>query len=283
MSASEMENATSTTAPAKQPEKKKMNPAIIAVILLVGCGGGAIGGIVGGLSSSNPIKGTWVSPYGSYVTITDTYWYSVASWGSSAYEIDSNSGGVVIMQNPSSDAYNPDKWSKIEYVTFEGTTGWAQCTSVYDADTAAAALSTDTSDTVDSTDSASGCNGFPFTTYEAYDFPIAGTWTTDWGSTLTITATEWASSSSWGDSTYTIEAYGANFVLMQNPADDAYNPSLWTLVQFHTVGDGFGYCMSVYNGATSAAALMTDTSSIYTSSNATAGCNGFSHTVASPA
>ena len=85
-----------------------------------------------------------------------------------------------------------------------------------------------------------------------------------------------------GSSTYTIEAYTSNWILMQNPVDAAYNPSLWTKVEFHTVGSGFGYCMSVYNGASAPAALATDTSAIYNSSDASSGCNGFSHSVASP-
>ena len=79
--------------------------------------------------------------------------------------------------------------------------------------------------------------------------------------------------------------YGPNWALMQNAADAAYNPSLWSLMQWHTVGagGGFGFCQSIYDGASANATLLADTSSIYNASHASGGCNGFGHTVATPA
>jgi hypothetical protein len=135
------------------------------------------------------------------------------------------------------------------------------------------------------TNTTHGCGGqFSHSALTPYAMPLAGTWTTNFGSTLTITSAEWKSSSSWGTSVYRIEAYGANWVLMQNPADDSYNPSKWSLVQFHDSGDGIGYCTSIFDGVSVAATLNTDTSALYVATNATHGCGGqFSHTLATRA
>ena len=63
----------------------------------------------------------------------------------------------------------------------------------------------------------------------------------------------------------------------------AYNPSEWVLTEFHMIGNDFGYCMSVYNGATAAAALGGGgLAAGYNASDATGGCNGFGHSIASP-
>ena len=92
---------------------------------------------------------------------------------------------------------------------------------------------------------------------------------------------QWTSVASYGTSVYRIEAYGTGWVLMQNDPAASYNAGQWTLVRYHTVGAGFGYCMAVYDGANAAAALTADVSAIYNSANATHGCNGYPHTVAS--
>ena len=67
------------------------------------------------------------------------------------------------------------------------------------------------------------------------------------------------------------------------PADDSYNPSKYSLLEFHAVGSGFGYCTSTYGHASPVAAFTTDTSAIYNATEQGAGgCGQFSHTVASP-
>jgi hypothetical protein len=222
-------------------------------------------------------QGTWLSNWGSYITITPEYMYTVSPWGSSVHKIRTLTNSMIIMQNPATDSYNPSKWSKMEYHATEQ--GWAFCFSVYDAETADAALSSDTAEVYSASDAEKGCNGFSHTTVTAFAMPIAGSWKTNWGQDLTVTSTEWKEDKN----TYAIEAYGANFALMQNPADAEYNPSKWTKVEFHTVGKGFGYCYSVYDGASAAEAFSKDTSKLYDSSDADAGCSGFGHTISSPA
>ena len=45
----------------------------------------------------------------------------------------------------------------------------------------------------------------------------------------------------------------------------------------------FGFCQTVYDGATEMGALTTATSAIYDATNAATGCNGFPHSIATKA
>jgi len=156
--------------------------------------------------------------------------------------------------------------------------------SIYNGASAVAALTADTNAIYNNSDASGGCNGFSHSVASPYAMPINGSWQDNWGANISITNSQWMSvSSSGSSSTYTIEMYTNNVIVMQNPATAAYNPSLWTKVEFHTVGEGFGYCMSIYNGASAVAALTADTNAIYNNSDASGGCNGFGHSVASPA
>lgn len=211
--------------------------------------------------------------------------WSVSSWGTSVRTINRTVYGTdtsaIIMQNPADDSYNPSLWTKMEYHMLNP--GWAFCSSVYNGASAQAALEADTTSIYDHTDATTGCNGFSHTTVTALAMPVAGSWSTNFGSTLTINENTWTREASYGTSVYRINTWGTNYVLMQNPSDDEYNPDLWTKVDFHMIGTTFGYCMSVYNGADAIAALTTDVTTIWRSANATHGCNGFPHEIASPA
>ena len=238
--------------------------------------GGVLGGIYG--RQNNVVKGTWKTNFGSYVTITDSTWYTVSSWGKSANDVKKITGGYVITQNAATDAYNPSKFVKNEYHTI--ATGWAYCSSVYDAATLAAAEAKDTSAIYKKDDKAKGCNGFGFTEMTAYANPLIGNWKTNFNEKIAISATEWKN----GDKTASkIEAFGDGWILKQNPADDKWNPSKWQLINWHKVGNDYAYCTSVMSGATAAAALTTDVSSIYDKANSASGCNGFPHSIMSAA
>jgi len=274
-----METGTSTSGTTKPVAKKcnKMLWGALAAILIIGGALGAVVGVVLG-APGRVVKGTWKTNFGSYVTITDDKWYTVASWANSATDVKKFTGGYVITQNPPTDQYNPSKYVKNEYHTTAN--GWAYCSSVFDAATAEAAESKDTSAIYDKTNSAKGCNGFGFTEMTAYANPLIGNWKTNYDQKITISATEWKV----GDKTPAkIEAYGDGFILYQNPADDQYNPNKWSLINWHKVGNDWAYCTSVFNGATAVAALTKDVSAIYDKTNAATGCNGFPFTISSPA
>jgi hypothetical protein len=279
-----METGTKVDSSKPAPQSK-LKKVLIGLLIFVACAGGAIGGVLGGIAGSGGmVKGTWKTNYGQYMTVTDGYWYTVSSWGKSATKISKLTGSYAITQNSADDAYNPSKWVKTEY--HATADGWAFCSSVYDAETAAAAEGKDTATIYKSADAAAGCNGFPHSLVTPYAMPIAGNWKTNWDETLSISATECKGKGSGADAkefAYRIEAYGESFILMQNPADSEYNPSKWTLVEFKKSGSEFSYCMSVYDGANAVAALTKDTSSIYDAANSASGCNGFGHTVAKAA
>ena len=228
----------------------------------------------------NGVSGHWASSFGETFTITNTKWQSVASWGTNDYTIDSFGDNYIIMQNPSN-AYYPGKWTKVEFHALTDG-GFSYCMSIYDAETAAAALAADTSTIYDSSDASAGCGGFGHTDVTAYHNPIDGTWADTYGTTITITNDLWHSTASWGITTYTIESFGPNFVIMQNPPN-AYNPNKWTKVEFHALtAGGFSYCMSKYDAETASAALAFDSSATYNTSDASAGCGGFGHSAVVP-
>jgi hypothetical protein len=231
------------------------------------------------LSQSVALAGRWLGNYGTSFVVNNTMWLSHASWGTSHYTITQHTASQIIMQNPADDAYNPSLWTKVQFHSLGGGS-YGYCMSVYDAATEAAALAADTSAIYNASDAVAGCNGFGHSIITPYHNPVAGSWLGNYGTQFTITDDTWTSVASWGTSAYTILLYTSSMIIMQNPADDSYNPSLWTKVEFHDSSTaGFSYCMTVYNGATYEAALSTSTLSSYNTSDAAAGCNGFGHTI----
>jgi hypothetical protein len=286
---------------AKPVNKSSCGPAKIAMITVgaLVVGGGIFAAVFFGtgmhLNKEHKLIGAWVTNFGSDITITKDKWITVSSYGVSVNTITEMSDKYVIAQNSADDAYNPSKWRKEMYHwTAESKDEWSYCSSVYNAADEATAKGTDTSldndsngsADYDSTNQDSGCNGFGHTKVTPLSaMPAAGTWTDNYGSTLTITAEQWVSTSASGTaSTYDITMYGAKFMLAQNGAANAYNPSKWTKMQFHMIGTNkFGFCQTVYDGATEMGALTTATSAIYDATDAATGCNGFPHSIATKA
>jgi hypothetical protein len=228
-----------------------------------------------------PIAGRWMGNFGTSFVINGTMWLQLASWGSSMYRVTQFTSTYAIMQNPANDAYNPSLWTKAEFHNLPGGSV-GMCMTVYNAATEAAALAANTATIYNASNPTSGCNGFGHTVMTRYTNPLAGSWTSNWGTAFTISDNVWHESSSWGSSTYTILGYTPTYLIVQNPSTDAYNPSLWSKIEFHNrvASVGFRYCTTVYDAATWAAAYSTATTTIYNTSNAAAGCNGFGHTIA---
>jgi hypothetical protein len=271
----------SKAVPAKKSTCSATKVALGAVAGLAVSAGVALGVVFGlGLhlqEDANPLAGHWLTNWNTHISVKGGAWYAVSSWGTSVYTIESHTDAYVIMQNPADDAYNPSLWSKVEYHWLDESAGtWAYCTSVFNGATAEEALATDTVGVYDATDQAAGCNGYPHTTVAPFALPIAGAWTTNWDESLQITEETYTN----GDAAYPVEAFGASYLLMQNPDDDAYNPSKWTKMEFHPLSaDSYGFCLSVYDGADATAALTAATASIYNASDAGTGCNGFPHSI----
>jgi hypothetical protein len=276
----DIESSTSGKKPVKTGGCS-MKAKIVGVLAVVLVAAGAAVGIILALGGAG-MKGTFADNFNNYVTITEDAWYANGPYGPSYYAISKHVSGMIIMQN-SAQAYYPNKWTKIEYHAV--TDGYAYCSTVYDGESAEAAESADTSAVLDTADDAKGCNGFPFSVMTAYAFPFSGTYNDDWSNVVTVNETTWESVGTYGTSSYTVLAYGANHILMQNSADNSYNPSLWTKMEVGTTNmpTSFTFCQTVYNGASAEAAFLTSTSSSYDVANSTAGCNGFPHSVATAA
>ena len=67
------------------------------------------------------LSGSYVDNWGTEHTIDNDLWIQ----GSSAFQIISydNETGTIIAQNDSSNEYNPDLWSRVEWATVAGQLG----------------------------------------------------------------------------------------------------------------------------------------------------------------
>jgi hypothetical protein len=217
----------------------------------------------------------WLTNYGNYVAITNEAWYTIASYGTSIYDIKGYTNNKILAENAATNSYNPGKYTLTDF--HSTATGYGYCQSIYNGEGAAATVLTDTSSIYNGSDAAAGCNGFGHSTMTRYDIPMKGVWLTNYGNYVAITNEAWYTIASYGTSVYAIEGYTNNKILAENAATNAYNPGKYTLTDFHPTSTGAGFCQSIYNGEDAAATMLTDTSSIYNGSDAAAGCNGFGH------
>ena len=110
-------------------------------------------------------------------------------------------------------------------------------------------------------------------------FQLIGHWLTTSGSAVTVSDDKWVSIASWGISTYTIELFTSEMVIMQNAPDASYNAGKWSKIEYHTNADGStGFCQTLFAADTADDAMKTATDHLYDPTNSTHGCGGqFSH------
>ena len=118
-------------------------------------------------SPSIALGGTWLTDYNATVAIRDDVWYSSADYGTSAYTVELYTPTFAVLHNPADAAASPSLFTKVMWHAAEGG-GWAYCMVVYDAATAAEALTADDA-AYDSEDAATGCAGFPHTVMTVYN------------------------------------------------------------------------------------------------------------------
>ena len=107
-----------------------------------------------------------------------------------------------------------------------------------------------------------------------------GSFNTNFGAMLTITATTWTSVDSYGTSSYTIEMFSDRMMLLQNDMTNTYNPGKWTKVEFH-IGLGLRLLPDGLRQATAAAAQHRHVRHLRLPNSASS--NGFKHTASPPA
>ena len=230
-----------------------------------------------------PLRGTWLTNYGSYVTVSPTTWISMSSWSNSYQIINTWNATSLAKQNEADASYNPSKWVRSEYHLLPDGTA-AFCDIIYDAQTEAEALNADvTGQVVRENATTNGCGGsFAHTLMSPYNIPVAGSWVDNYGTPITITNHLWEVAASWGYSNYTILAYGANFAIAQNGPDNSYNAGKFSRFDYHDISSsGFEWCQSVYNADTARLALKPTGPTGYSAANKTHGCGGsFAHSTA---
>lgn len=100
---------------------------------------------------------------------------------------------------------------------------------------------------------------------------ISGTWTSNFDEVYTFSEETIESEYS----TYTVVAIGDDYVICQNDADDAYNPSLYSKFVFTNISDGnFNYCQSFFSAESQEEIENAEEPS--DSSDLEMGCGGFS-------
>ncbi|HXS15804.1 MAG TPA: hypothetical protein VN764_01360 [Polyangiaceae bacterium] len=109
------------------------------------------------------------------------------------------------------------------------------------------------------------------------DIEITGTYTDNWGGTHTITTDLWDT----GYLQYALSIVDneQGFAVARNPAEDVYNPCLWSRFVWTQDGDALYYCQAPYSAPTECAALGQD---LPDADDLGAGCNGFSWSELTP-
>lgn len=113
-------------------------------------------------SDTLAIAGSYTDEWGTDHTIDETSWVQVSDDGTLTFDVLSfdNIGRSVIAQNGSGNVYNPDLYSRFDWVG--GTHGdLFYCQTTFDAATEEAAEATPRADDTDPENT--GCGGFPWT------------------------------------------------------------------------------------------------------------------------
>ena len=109
------------------------------------------------------------------------------------------------------------------------------------------------------------------------DISIAGTYTDNWGGTHTITDQVW--DTGYLEYAFSLVDNGKGFAVARNPAEDVYNPCMWSRFVWTKDGDSLYYCQAPYSAESECAALeqaLPDADDLGT------GCNGFSWSELTP-
>jgi hypothetical protein len=109
------------------------------------------------------------------------------------------------------------------------------------------------------------------------DIDIAGTYTDNWGGTHTITTQAW----DMGVLSYALSVVdnGQGFAVARNPAEDEFNPCLWSRFVWTQDGDDLYFCQTPYSAPSECAALEQD---LPDADDLGAGCDSFSWSILTP-
>jgi hypothetical protein len=218
------------------------------------------------------IVGAYDTNFGGFLRITatgaDFSWYGS---GDVLWSTWSNDERYLVGQNASTDPFNPDRFSRFDWVEAGGSL--YVCQSAFDAVDEAAALATPRADDTDP--ATTGCGGaFSWTmlTPGQGPLPVLGTWSDPFGQVHEVGADAWVTD---GAFTYEVLRFDneAEYLVARNgagtgDAEGAYSRFDWAF------DDGaFSYCQIAFDAESEAAAEGADTADRQALS--TDGCNGF--------
>jgi len=230
--------------------------------------------------------GEYVDDYDTTHTVSWDKWQQTSSYGESEFNILSYDNEVMylVAQNAATNAYNPDLFSRFDWAVVEGGTYY--CQTAYDAATAEDAAAVEAADATNP--AVSGCGQFAWTKlHDLADVPeIAGVYGDNWGSTThTILPGSWTQSfpddadgNPVDPLVFTVKQFNneAKYLIAQNGASNAYNPSLFSRFDWTEVEGTLYYCQTAYAAITEDVALATPAANA--TDPATSGCGDFSWT-----
>jgi hypothetical protein len=221
------------------------------------------------------LVGTWHSSFGGDEVITAT------QWGTATIVVHDNQANSAVLQNADDDLFFPSKFSKVVWVEPNGGR-FSYCTVDFDLDTKEAALASPR--TADPSQlETSGCGGFPWTGLGP-TFELSGSYESTFGTMEDITSDVWAISGAGYETEQQVIEFNNqdNVAVLQNPADDAFNPSKFAKVVWTEKSAGsFHYCIIDF-GKDTAAQARTSTKTADAAALDTNGCGGFSWTKLEP-
>jgi hypothetical protein len=197
-------------------------------------------------------------------------WESVSSFGTTAFEIDnqtittSGSFGAslyhvrsynsaaerVIARNDDDNGFGAGGWSAFDFLSLKGELWY--CQSGYDELTPADAENLPPADPSDP--SVGGCGGFfSWSRLDPVRPGVAGEYIDGFGSTQSISATEWTTG---GSSSFRISRYSnlEGVIIAQNAATNSFAPGAWSRFEWVELATGTYYCQSEYDVPTEYAA-----------------------------
>lgn len=221
------------------------------------------------------LRGTWHSSFGGEEVISES------KWGAANIVAHDNQANWAVLQNAPDDVFFPNKFSKVVWVEPASGRLW-YCTVDFGLDSKDAALATTRTADPNQLET-SGCGGFPWTGLGP-TFELSGSYQSAFGTMEDITSDVWAiSGAGYETEQRVIEFDNQNNVgVLQNPEDDAFNPSKFAKVIWTEKSAGsFHYCIVDF-GKDTADQARTSTQTADANALDTNGCGGFSWTKLEP-
>jgi hypothetical protein len=199
------------------------------------------------------------------------------NWGSQDISEFDNEANWAVTQNAADAAYNPGTFNYVVWTQIAEDGSWWTCTVAFGIDSLEMALATEnTSD--DSDPANSGCGDFGWTQMTPRSpIEVAGVWNDNFGG---WTAIDWTM---WGANTIRQYDNEANWAVVQNSAENEWNPEKFSYVVWtEAVDDGSWWMCAVAFGLDTIEEALAVENTSDDSDPANSGCGDFAWTQMTP-